>query len=338
MVLEDMTKALVSFDQTGALEPISNLKAASKLGLFVGGNSEDIFRVCNEGKVSLWVEGRLLSVIEGACETYPIQDLAKIAKADTFYLHFYSTTGLENLQVDRIAIFIEKDDQGIWGLKRSVRDPYKEYLIIGLIFLLAAFGFLAVRFPNRIKYLYSRAFSLKESSYELVEVEFFNSAGWSFAIFLALVLGFFWVGFTQGPRDVLVVESTLGSLSLQWLKTSGVILLLLLGKWILASIISSLFSTAKIYEYQVFDFINVSLSLGFVLLILFYGNFIFDLTFLRGQTNEIHVFVVLLLIISSLFLALKFVSNYPHKKLLIITYLCATEIFPAIILIGWFYK
>ncbi len=338
VVLEDLTKALVSLTESGLAKPVLDAKETNSGGLFIGANSGDVIRICNEDKISVWVEGRLVSVIDQGCEIHSVEALTKIANKDTFYLHFYSEATFEKLRLDRIAVISETEKLGTFGLKRSVRNPYREFLIVGLIFLLSAFGFISMRFPNRIKYLYSRGFSLKESSYELVEVEFFKPAGWSFGIFLSLMMGFFWVSFTQPTYQIGSEGFDLGTLSLEWVKTSGLVLLLLVGKWILATIVSGLFSTSKIYEYQLFDFINASLSLGFMLFVVFYVDFIFELRLLRGETNEIYIFIVLQLIISMLFLALKFVNNYPHKKLLIITYLCATEIFPAIILIGWFYK
>lgn len=333
-----MTRALVSINDEGRWDPISDPSKYNTLGLFMGKAPSQKIRLCNDEPVTLWVDGRMFQRIAAGCEIILSDELFKRSTADTIYLSIYTDNVFEGLKLEHIAIEKSAKVENKWARIRSNSNHLEEFVITALIALMCILGTLVVKFPNRIRYVLSKAFNLKTSSYEIVNFHFLDTDGISFCAFLSALVGFFWVYFSERPLNGMPGDANFIWLNGLWLKVSGIVFMLILGKWILASIISQLFSFSKIHDYQIFDFINICLNFCLILFAYFIMDFVFKWQIQQWHAQEMFFFMTIVLTLSMLFLGLKFVSNYPHKKLLIISYLCATEIIPAIILAGWFYK
>ena len=339
VVLKDLTNALLVVNEDGSLDPVSDVGDHNTFGLFVQKTPSRYLRVCSDKEeISLWIDGRFFKSIADECVAFSSESLFAFSGSDTIYFSMHSTESMEGFRFQEIGINASVVDDSSWLRIRTDSIHLNEYNYVSLMLLMGLLGWLIIKFPNRIKYIIDRAFSLKYSSYELADVRVLSPAGLSFGLFLSLLVGFFHVYFSVAADEGSIEDAHITTLVVQWITMSGFAFAFLLAKWLIASILSSLFSFGKSFEYQIFDFINLTLILSLGLALYFVFDFIFLVRIELLYSHEMKIFISIVFPLTILFLILKFVNNYPHRKLLIITYLCATEIIPAIILIGWFYK
>lgn len=338
VVHKDLAKALLIVKEDGSLDPVLDVSKYNSFGLFIQKSPPRLIRICNSQYVSLWVDGRFYDGITNGCTIIESESLFDSSTSDTVYLNVYSKEPLNEFRLEEIGLSASFVDDSSWSRKRAGKSHFNDFIYTSLIILMSLLGGLIIKFSNRVRYIIDKAFSIKNSSYELADVRILSPVGLSFCTYLSLLIGFFNVYFSYSSETGSVEEYSFLWFSSQWLFSAGYIFIFLVIKWIVASIVSALFSFGKSFEYQLFDFINLTLIFCIGLIGYFIIDFVFLIRIESLHTHEMKIFIYAVLSLTILFLLWKFVSNYPHRKLLIITYLCATEIIPAIVLIGRFYK
>jgi len=282
--------------------------------------------------MTLWMDGRLISQISG-CKQIDLADFSLLKDRDTIYISLFSQKGFSELKIEQIKIESQNAENSDNRLARSPDNQFNEFIIIGGMFFLIIAGAFVVRFPNRVNYLTNRVFSLNSNTYSLANTRLFRTVGLSLSLLLSLVFGFSWVFIIQGE-----LEKELIGLLMKWLELSSYIFLFILLKWFISLVISRLFYFKSLYEFQLFDFMNFLTISGSIVLGIIALHFTFSWPVLTLGIKGLVVLCLLTLVFTILFIGLKFVTNSPRKKLTIISYLCATEIIPSILTVGWFFK
>lgn len=339
VVVTDFTNAMVFAEADGKLQPIVDLSAHVSSGVFLDNKIEGIIRVCNPSPISVWLNGKFFKRIEQGCEMLDIKELIAFAGEGRFFVNIHARDNLAQLRFEEITIRQSLVLAEQENLNRPVRDYFREFTITGLIFILLMVNILAFSRSSRINYVLRRTFSFKTSSYELVNTQFISVVGLSFCLLASIIIGFFWSYLVLGnlPEE-LANRMTYEAFIFKWLRASGIIFSLFIIKWILALLFGSLFDFKRISEFQLFDFVNICLIFSGLLLTILCFDFIFNLTVSAWMDKKIIAIILIILGSFIIYFGWKFVNNSPDKKLLIISYLCATEIMPAILLIGWFFK
>ncbi|GAB4241340.1 MAG: hypothetical protein Tsb0034_18300 [Ekhidna sp.] len=337
LVVHDYTKIMIETRPNGETRPITTLKNVRQAGFFLNGLPEGRIRICNDQPVHVYVDGRLLDLVE-SCEVLLPERLLEVAASDSIFVSFYAEN-LSNLTCELIIfdeLILVKEDR---PSPRPTRDHFVEFTITATLILLLLLGGMTVRHPSRMLFISRRTFTLKASAYEFINTNFMSGPGVFASIFLALNLGFLGVyletfldfGFRVAPEsytDYLV----------SWLRFSGIIALFILLKWLLVSLISKLYAFRNHHNFQLFDFVNFMFIISLGLLVLVVLDFVFHPPGKSWFTDRFKLILLLLFISYLVWYTLKFVNNSSRTKLLIISYLCATEIIPAILIVGWFYK
>ena len=331
-VIGSLNHTLVEVKQNGQIDPIVELSNATSVGFYFSRGQDNLIRICNGGITTVWVEGRFVQSITN-CGSLHLDSLSFSSQKETLFISFFAQDGLSALKVEKLGL-VENQIMG-HGRKiiRMQRSQFEDFIIVGSICLLVLTGFLISNYPGRISYLFNRSFSLKLTSYEFADTQLFSKVGISFYLYLSFISGFVWVYFTRLDQFGTFME-LLGS----WIQLSGVVLLFVLLKWTLTVVLSRLFNFRGFHHYLVFDFINVSL----IFTVIAFG--LMALSFSFGWPSSPVTFQILVVIVgfvlgaTIIYSMLKFVNNTSLKKLPIITYLCATEIIPAILIAGWFFK
>jgi len=330
-IVKDFTKALVRVaeDKTRPITEVSGIRSG---GFFIPRGYEGTLKICNRYPMTLWMDGRLVKQIKG-CENVDFSDFDLLKSRDTIFINLFSEEGFSELRLEQIKISSQEVKKSDNKLARLPDNQFKEFIIIGGVFFLIIAGAFIVRFPNRVNYLTNRVFSLNSNTYSLANTRLFSSVGLSLCSLLSLVFGFSWVFIIQGE-----LEKELPGLVMKWLELSSYIFLFILFKWFFSLVISKLFYFKNLYEFQLFDFMNFLTISGSIVLGIMALNFIFGWPVLTLGIKGLVVLYLLTLVFSIIFIGLKFVTNSPRKKLTIISYLCATELIPSILTVGWFFK
>ncbi len=329
---------MISVENEETILPIATLSNTNSAGLFFEKSKSGTVRVCNDHPLTIWVNGRLLKKIPGGCEFIKIEDFYRDLGSDTIFVSLHSDHNLASLTFEEVVftdLILVNDDPKV---VRSVRDVFNEFTFTALIMIALLFGFVSVRHTTRISQIVNKAFSLKQNTYEMVNTQFVSDVNASLVILLSLILAFISIygAHETSLNGFIKPTSYLGFLSL-WLKTAFYITAFIFVKWVFIYLISRLFRFRRINDLQLFDFVNFCLIFSIIILFLVFLDVVFKGTDTRIP-SYFPVVLVSIIFVFILWFALKFVNDSPHKKLLIITYLCATEIIPAILLIGWFYK
>ncbi|WP_436514821.1 DUF4271 domain-containing protein [Ekhidna sp. To15] len=338
IVVTDYTKIMVGTDQKGEVFPVTSLDEIKQAGFFINGVPNGIMRICSSEDLFIWINGKLIDVIDD-CNFYAPQTFFQFAESDTIYVSFSTKNSLAELKCELVIfedLLVIRDQV---SHPREVRDTFNEFVIIALLLLLSFLGVIVSTFPSRVSYLVEKSFTLKASAYEFVNTSFFTGASIYVLIFYSLALAFTGVyldsllsyGLFEKPES-------LTGFFISWIQIASIIFLLFHLKWLVISVVAGLFRFRDLKNYQLFDFLNFNLVLLIPFLLFLVLDFILNDSSQSWITQGYMILFPIMLILFVLWFTLKFVNNSPRKKLSIISYLCATEIIPVIILLGWFFK
>ena len=338
VVVEDYTKILITTDNLGNIEPVTDLSAETKVGFFLNGKPPGMIRVCNDEKLLSWVNGRLIFSMEGGCDFIDPNLFYQFTASDTVFVSFSSTSlsrfRCEQVKFEEFQVVKDEEPQ-----PRQARDYFREFTIISISTLLFSFSFLAMTFPSRLSFFLNRTYALKASAYEFVNTGFLARENLTLMTILSMCIAFemIYIGHQIGA-SALANVFFLGDHLLIWFVLTLWIVLFFFAKRILIQIIAGLFKMRRLRDWQLFDLINFIGHFAVILLIIILWDFIIKSSNDSWISHYFIYYFLVALILFELWFVIKFVTNSSYQKLLIISYLCATEIIPSVFFIGWFFK
>lgn len=338
IVVADYTKVMVGTDNEGELYPITSLEGALQAGFFLNSIPDGEIRVCNSEELFVWINGQLYDRIED-CKFYTPDELFRYAKLDTIFLAVSSQATLAGLSCDLVIyeeLLVIKEEVSV---SRKIRDPFSEFTIICLVILVIIIGIISSRYNTRVSYILERTFTFKISAYEFVNTSFYSPASMYLISFYALSLSFVGLYLDEHLHTGFFGElNNAIDFLWMWIKLSALVFSLFVAKWILISIVAQLFHFRGLKNFQLFDYLNFNVVLLVPVIAFLVLDFIVNVPSASWVSQGFLVLFPVILILFIIWFSFKFVNNSPRKKLVIISYLCATEIIPVIILLGFFYK
>lgn len=338
IVVTDYTKVMVSTDSDGEVYPITNLEDTNQAGFFINNKPAGQIRICHSEELFVWANGKLIDILS-ECKFYKPEQFYSKSNSDTVYISLSSKGSLLDLKCDLVvfeSLLVIKDEVSV---PREVRSAFKEFSIIALIVMLAFLGLIITAYPARISYLAEKTFTFKISSYEFVNTNFFSGGSMYLVSFYSLVLSFIGL-YLNGLVHIELVQTptSTGEYLWKWVQLALLVFTLFFTKWIIISVVAQLFKFRGLKNFQLFDFLNFNLVLLLPVLLFVVVDFVLNTAADTWISEGFLILFPIILILFVIWFTLKFVNNSPRKKLIIISYLCATEIIPAIILLGLFYK
>lgn len=338
IVVTDYTKVMIVADASGNVSPVTSLDEVDNAGFFLNGRPAGDIRICHTEELFVWVDGQLFDAIDG-CVFYAPEVFFERASSDTIYVAFSANKSLAGLSCDLVIfedLLVVKEDI---ANAREVSDSFTEFAIVSLLILLMLVGIIGSQFPSRVAYLFEKSLTFKISAYEYINTGFFAAPSMYLMLIYSFALAFvtlYLEGLTH--LDLFILPSSTMGCLLLWLKVGGVIFLLLLVKWAVISVIALLFKFRGLKNFQLFDFLNFNVLLLIPMVLILVLDFVLNHPSDSWVSDGFVLALPISMILFVIWFTLKFVSNSPRRKLIIISYLCATEIIPLILLMGWFYK
>lgn len=338
IVVIDYTKVMVGADSEGNVDPITTLEGIRQAGFFMNGLPDGQVRICNPEELFVWVNGSLIATMKECEFFYPV-DFFNDIKSDTIYISISSKSSLEDLTCDLVIfeqLTVIKDQV---ANPRETRSVFVEFTIIVFITLLVMIGFITSNYPSRMAYLFEKTFTFKASAYEFVNTGFFSGSSMYLLVLYSFLLSFTGV-YLNALLDLnfFEIQISLTGYLLQWVRLAAGVFLIFILKWMMISLVAQLFKFRGLRNFQLFDFLNFNFVLLLPVLIFLTTDFIFNAPNHSWISDGFLILFPITIILFVVWFTLKFVNNSPRKKLVIISYLCATEIIPGIVLLGWFYK
>lgn len=338
IVIHDFTKVMIETNKANNIIPITSLGSVNQAGFFLNEQPNGYVRFCNDEVSSIWVNGRLVASFSG-CEIYNPIDWFSEGQTDTLFVSIYAESGLANLECELIvfeSLQIIKDDP---KSPRMIRDIYAEFSLICSIVLIFLIGFYVINNQTRVNYLFQKSFSLKISSYEFVNTGFLSSSSIQLIILFSLLASFLSIHLDQLlGLGYFTIDTSLTQVALTWLSLSLATFSFFLLKWVLVNAISRLFKFRGIPNFQLFDFLNFSTLFCVLIFSISIVDYVANPRNITWLKEGFIMTLPIALLTFIFWFSIKFLNNTTRKKLLIFSYLCATEIIPAIIIFGWFFK
>ncbi len=338
ITVSDYTKVLVNTDPNGKAYPITSLSESEKAGFFMDKIPEGQIKICHPNELFIWVNGKLLDKISG-CKFFDPNVLFDLVESDAIYVSFSSSSSLTGLSCELVVfeellVVKEKSSE-----PREMNNTFREFSIVCILILTFFLGFIISSYPGRISYIKERSFTFKVSAYEFINTNFFSAASINLLIFYSLAVGFVSLYLNALLNlDFFEISNNLQEFLLKWILLSLIVFTIFMAKWMVVSLVAKLFKFRSLKDFQMFDFLNFNIVVLIGILLFLLTDFIFNETY-YSWVSSTFLFVFPLAVLGFvIWFTLKFVNNSPRRKLVIISYLCATEIIPVIFLMGLFYK
>lgn len=339
ILVNDYTKVMVSTEvRRGEVTPVTSLEGLSQAGFFLHNLPKGTIRVCNEGETYIWINGRLIKKING-CEFLNPNLLYSESSSDTVFVSFTAKETFSNFECSLLRFEKLQIIQEEVLLAREARNNFSEFTIIAIVIILGVLGLLLGLHPTRVSYILGKSFTFKTNAYEFINTNFISSASLISSSLLSLILGFLSVYLNELLKlNLLETNQSTSEFLITWIKFSSAVFLTLFVKRLLIDLISKLFHFKELKNYQLFDFINFNIFFFSIITFLVVIDFIYFFPEKSLISHNILIVFPAMLIMFLGWFSLKFVNYSPRKKLIIISYLCATEIMPAVFLLSWFFK
>lgn len=339
IVVSDYANAMVSTSiEKDGVSPITNLDELTQIGFFLHNLPNGKIRICNDEEVFVWVNGRLVMNAQG-CTLVDSKDLFSKVQSDTLFVSFTTNREFSNFRCELVKIEEFQVIKDNLLLARLTRNPFTEFTIISLITILVFFGIWIGYYPSRVSYILEKTFTFNTNTYEFINTSFLSGSSLIAAGVLSLSLGFLGV-YLNELLGLYIFEKNqnIEEFLWSWFQLTFSVFAFLILKRFLIDILSGLFQFKGLKNYQMFDFINFNLLFFMPVAILVAIDFVFFSSVNSWISVSSLVVFPMVLIFFQVWIAFKFVNHTPRRKLIIISYLCATEIIPAIFLLSWFFK
>jgi len=336
-VVRDYTSIFITTDQNGVINPVTDYSKIDKAGFFLNEIPNGILRICNDDELFAWADGRLVLTAKG-CVLIDPKILFEEATSDSIFFSFSASPKFENFRCELVVFDNQQVVKDEISKPRQVRDAFREFCIITIIVLLITLGLFTATFRGRLNFFIARTFSLKVSAYQFTNTSFFGRANLFMIVIVCLTAAFEIIYINQKTVGSIGIPLQLAGYTMWWLSIAIWLLAFFLVKRILTHTISGLFKMPKLRDWQLFDLVNFSGYFVLILFIIILWDFI-----LKGQGDSwinpyFSYYFICVLLLFALWFIIKFVINSSFQKLLIISYLCATEIVPSILIMVWFLK
>lgn len=338
IVVRDYTKIFITIDNTGEINPVTNYSEVRKVGFFLNEIPEGTLRICNENELYAWVDGRLVFSVKD-CGYFDPTDLFQYSESDSVFVAMSAPLGFENFKCELLVfddLIVLREEV---SNPRQVHKPFHEFSILAFISLLAVFAFYATTFPNRLNFFISKTFTLKASAYQFINTGFFDRANILMMLMISLTAAFEVIYINQ-KVDLMIfsLPVSVTEYVILWLSITIWIALFFLVKRVLVQIIAGMFQIKKLRDWQLFDLVNFAGNFSLVLFIIILWDFVLKDSNESWVISYFSYYFIAVLLLFELWFIIKFVINSSYQKLLIISYLCATELIPSIFIMVWFFK
>jgi hypothetical protein len=221
---------------------------------------------------------------------------------------------------------------------------FRDFAIIGILILVSMLIIVIQQNPKLASDYFSvvKMFFLREGEDSQIYSRITSSINFLFYVFSSLMVGYYlMIIFRFVPSHYAVAlafqSDTFGEAMLQWIKLSGIVLIIVFAKVLLVYLLSIMFGFTEIAGIHIFNWIRLLLIVFGVLTIILFFYFI-----LHGQNENFHI--TLLKIISWLLagwmvlIILKLSRRMNHSMFHLFSYICATELIPLLITIKVLYN
>jgi len=312
------------------------------LGFYADLNTDnpEVVRICIPRGTSVWANNQLIiSETFEDCITADLSEWRKDLGIDSVFIVLHHQPGiLESARINRAlkADTSVADTIILMPLYRT-RSSIDQFVLTFIIFFLAILGFFRLQFVRIFRSFtnLNRVLSFGVRDETVSGFRLLSAQSITIHLLVSMLIGFFIVLYTQSYQTEGATFVTIVTRLYEWLLYSGAILFFLLTKRLVIQLFGSVFQLRGAVYVQVFEYLRsifLFFSAALVLYVLAFYLWAPASIWIINHLFGISVWFVSLTLLL-VFYKLAFETRY--QKLLLFSYLCATEILPAILLLKW---
>jgi hypothetical protein len=311
--------------------PVVDPNAVQLLSFTLEPSAGQLLKISNDAPYDLWINMRLLESDISGPQTLSLDLLKASLNSDTLNIQIWSKSGVAKMST---TLWKESEvgDLPVELLQRK-DTAYASYYVFGT-FLIILFTAICRRyFGQRYVRIFNNPFNLRVSSMEDAYSDFFDSENILFVLYVSIIAAFEF-NYFQLKADLLFAESLdWSALIFNWIKVAGVIFGFFIVKFIVGQIASLIFNFRSINNIHNQDFLNFFVWIFYVIWLLTLIDFSIGFLDVYIKDSLPRLFVGIMLIAFQIAIYLKLRKYIPQNKIMIISYLCATEFMPGFLMI-----
>lgn len=315
---------LAFMDLTSSLINLSESENNQKLGYYARKGALNTYIVHSEKPCYLWIEDQLIKKVE-ACDTLHLNELTKYSKSKEVLLVFSGNNFRSNFQFGRELKNTKPvivDDYVIRERTQTLNGR-KNFMLFGSIVVLLLLGILLFLYRERILFIFSKIFNIRHNS---PNENFFSVSSISILVFLSVTMSFVCI--------CLFYENfTFERYLLGWGKWMVFIFGVLILKKHFIYLFSNLFQLSNQKNGQLFDLVNFSFITFLGMFFLITLDYILDIQLVAWLSKYFIVVLLIAYLLYAIWEINKIIYHSLKNKLLIIVYICATELVPTLIFV-----
>ena len=330
VLVEDLRYSWLSMEENVA-QPIVDAKKVKLLSFTLKNPIGDLLKICNDEPFDLWINMRLIKTGVDDCITINLLSLYNSSDVEELNFQLRCESGVGLLTTGLYSIENESDSSvNFFSIHhRSFHAFYVIMITVLLIFTAVYRRF----FPQRFDKLLLNPFKFRGSSTEDYYSDFFDSANIYALCYMSIIIGFVHQFFSQKTKIGLHESISAYDMTIDLLLFSGLILLFLLIKYAVGQVASLVFAFRNANNIHNQDFMNFFTWIFYTVLLLSLIDFSFAYTDVFIPFSIPSIFIVIGIVVFQFGMYFKLQRYIPHNKIMIISYLCATEFIPGFILI-----
>lgn len=296
------------------------------------------------GNTSLFLDNKFVKSYEDStCLLLLVDSLYSIFQKESLQLTLFNTGGFKNPSNAKVGFIHRTFDDAIYHNpveKRNI-DNRREYYKIIILILFTFFVLLQTLFPAELNdFLSLHIFvTFRITNTLLLKYRSISKIQLLIIVYQAALLSgvlIIFLNYYDNPLSqvyFLIINPIFG-----WLITLGIILILLLAKYILISIFSLLFGIGERIIFYFMEFLKMAMIFySFIFAVLSY-TVINHFNVIPDLLKSLVLIIVLFYLFRFVILFVKFRRTISMKSLYLFSYLCTTEVIPIIVGLIFFIK
>ena len=333
--------------ETSRFEPSFKATTPDKrlVGFYIGLSGDDLhmLKICAPVGTAIWVDMQL--VIGKTAEPCFNVDLADwrstFAKDSVFVLmrkdtDLIATTSVSTLasgSIDALA------DQRLVPRSRFT-DRKDQFILLFTIAFFGITGFFRLQFPRIFRSVVdlNKILSLRVRDEMVSGFRLFSMPSVTIHILVSILGGFFLaIDRASGSESAFSANMSLWDYMGDWAVFSLLLLGFLLAKRFITQIFGEIFQMRSAIYLQVFEFLRSIFILLTVALLMYVAFFYISVGVADWFIRHMPAFTIAFVFFALLLMFYKLAFETRYQKLHLFSYLCATEILPALILLKWMF-
>ncbi|MFT6866512.1 MAG: hypothetical protein ACJA08_001343 [Cyclobacteriaceae bacterium] len=313
------------------VRPVSDPSTTSLLVFSVVDTEGDLLKICNDEPVDIWVNLKMVQNNISRCFIINLDSLKRALQSDSLVFQVAATDGMSNLSTEIFKL--EAGNKSILLFANRGNISFNNFYLIGFVFLLLLFALLRRKFPERFNRIFLNPFKIRGSTLDDYYTDFLRPDSIFFILCFAGL-----AAFNLKYLDFSNYANSFESTSFwEFLSDWGVKILYIISfvliKYFVGHFFSNLFQFKSIGNIHNQDFLYL---MTWVLIAVFFISVLdFSLTLFTGLFISWFTlyFVIGVILVFQLGIYMKLDKILSGNKMLIISYLCATEFLPGFILV-----